>query len=490
MSVPTATLSQDLASSLSGVNLKWVLAGLTTVKELSLIYFKNSSDADIASMDIASGLVKTNIAPSHFVSGQAYSFQLQVVDTSDNMVFSNTLVLTAPWSLIPPVISTVSGSDQALNITLASTSNVVSSADTTVEFVLKREDNVVFWIIKPYASSGLYALSASDDSRLTNNVSYRVACMFQPSPTNSRYSAPSIMSNSITAVPSNIPNAPQSVTSSTYGSSTLDVLVNWTRPSDFSEWSAGGFSIILGLQSSLGGNKVEVSLYNTDVTSQLWANLAAGASYLVSVQYVNGNGLGPSVDSTSGYITPTSRPDAPVLISASDGDMQSILQWSAPSFNGQTAVTGYEIYKDGTLLTTVGASTYTYTVTGLQNGFSYSFYVKAINSVGTSVSSNSLAAVPFGQMSIVSVVASGKTLTATINPNGRAIDRVVFIALDGSPNDTVDGEFVAEITQQQLTPSATQNITVVKTFSQFSSNITFYCAIAHNPINSAFLKSP
>ena len=163
MSVPSATLSQDLASSLSGVNLKWTLAGLATIKELSLIYFKNSSDADIVSMDIASGLVKTNLTPSKFVSGQAYSFQLQVVDVSDNMVFSNTLVLTAPWSLIPPVISSVSGGDQSLRIQLAATANVLSSADTTVEFVLKREDNVVFWIIKPYTSSGLYTLSSADD---------------------------------------------------------------------------------------------------------------------------------------------------------------------------------------------------------------------------------------------------------------------------------------------------------------------------------------
>jgi hypothetical protein len=170
--------------------------------------------------------------------------------------------------------------------------------------------------------------------------------------------------------------------------------------------------------------------------------------------------------------------------------MQSILQWSAPSFDGQTAITGYKIYKDGALYTTVGASTYTCTVTGLQNGFSYAFQVYAVNSVGTSVSSNSLAAIPYGQMSIVSVVSSGKTLTATINPNGRAVDRVVFIALVGNPNDTVDGEFVAEFTQQQITQSATQNITVVKTFSQFSSDITFYCAIAHNPVGSAFLKSP
>ena len=93
-------------------------------------------------------------------------------------------------------------------------------------------------------------------------------------------------------------------------------------------------------------------------------------------------------------------------------------------------------------------------------------------------------------MSIVSVVASGKTLTATINPNGRAVDRVMFIAFDGNPNDTVDGEFIVEFTQQQITQSATSNITVVKTFSQFSDDITFYCVIAHNPVGSAFLTSP
>ena len=487
---PSATLTQDLASSLSGVNLKWALAGLATIKELSLIYFKNSSDADIVSMDIASGLVKSNLSPSSFVSGQSYSFQLQVVDVNDIMVFSNTLVLTAPWSLVAPVISSVTGNDQALSIQLAATANVLSSTDTTVEFVLKREDNVVFWIIKPYSSSGLYVLSNADDARLTNNVSYRAACMFQPNATNTRYSSPSPVSGSVTATPSNIPNAPQSVTSSSSGTGTLDVLVNWTQPSDFAEWSAGGYSIILGLLSSLGGPKIEIVLYNTDATSHLWSNLDAGASYLVSVQYANTFGNGPSVDSTSGYITPTSRPDAPVLISASDGDLQSILQWSAPTFDGQTAITSYDIYKDGVLYVSVAASTYTVTVTGLQNGFTYSFYVNAVNSVGTSVSSASLSAIPYGVMSIVSVVASGKTLTATINPNGRAVDRVMFIALDENLNDTVDGEFIVEFTQQQITQSATSNITVVKTFSQFSDDITFYCAIAHNPVGSAFLTSP
>jgi hypothetical protein len=440
-------------------------------------------------MDIASGLVKTNLSPSHFVSGQAYSFQLQVVDISENMVFSNTLVVTAPWSLAAPVISSVSGSDQALNITLSSTSNIVSGADTTVEFVLKREDNVVFWIIKPYVSSGLYPLSASDDSRLTNNVSYRVACMFQPSPTNTRYSAPSIMSNSVTAVPSNIPNAPQNVTSTSTGVATRDITVSWTRPSDFAEWSAGGYSINLGLESSLGG-LVSVALHNTDITQHIWSSVSAGVTYLTSVQYVNQYGIGPSVASSTGFISPSSQPDAPVMLSATDGNMQSVVEWYPPSYDGQSPITGYKLYKDGSLIATTDAATEQYTVTGLQNGFSYTFNVVAFNAIGSSVFSQSLSAIPYGQMSIVSLVASGKTLTATINPNGRAITGAMFIALDNDPNDAVDNEFIVEFTQQQITQSATQNVTVVKTFSQFSSDISFYCAIAHNSVGSAFLKAP
>ena len=36
-------LSQDTASSSPGINLKWALSGLATIKELSLVYFINSS---------------------------------------------------------------------------------------------------------------------------------------------------------------------------------------------------------------------------------------------------------------------------------------------------------------------------------------------------------------------------------------------------------------------------------------------------------------
>lgn len=56
-------------------------------------------------------------------------------------------------------------------------------------------------------------------------------------------------------------------------------------------------------------------------------------------------------------------------------------------------------------------------------------------------------------------------------------------------NNLADSEFVAVIPQQQISQVTAANVTVIKTFSDFSSNIDFYCAIAHNATNSVFYKS-
>lgn len=456
-------LSQETIS-LPGLNLKWAYTGLamSAVKEISLIYFQNTSDADIKSIDIASGVLRTNLA-SGLVSGQSYTFQLQIADTSNNIIYSNALSLTAPWVLTPPVLTAVTGFDSSLRVQLASTANILAGAGT-VEFVLKRDDNVAFWIIKPFSASGTYMLGASDDARLENNITYRVACMFHPSPSNSRYNAPSSISNTISAIPSNTPNVPSTVSISSVGSNTLDMAVSWSRPSDFSEWVSGGFVITLKLTSSLGD--VLLHTIDQDVTQYVWTDLSKTRSYSATVQYSNMFGDG-AVSSASSVVSPSRIPDVPSLVSVSDDDQMSEIVWVAPAFDGQSAITAYKLYRASFLLATV----------------------VAVNAIGESAQSSSLTASPYGQMSIVSVTASGKTLTATMNPNGRPIKSVILVAVDNDPNDLVDSEFVVAIPQQEISQVTTSNVTVIKNFSGFSSDIAFFCCIAHNDTNSVFYKS-
>lgn len=115
MSTPSVLLSQDTAASLAGINIKWSYTGLGAIKEISLVYFKNAADTTLVSRDIASGVLKCNIN-SGFDSGQSYSFQLQVVDVTGTMVFSNTLLVLSPYFMQAPVISAVVSSDASFQI--------------------------------------------------------------------------------------------------------------------------------------------------------------------------------------------------------------------------------------------------------------------------------------------------------------------------------------------------------------------------------------
>ncbi|RZK27134.1 MAG: fibronectin type III domain-containing protein [Flavobacterium sp.] len=482
----TVTLSQDIASSSPGINLKWVYSNLTTIKEISLIYFKNGAGAVIAYADVPSGLLKYNLSPSAFQSGQSYSFQLQVTDINGVVAYSNTLPLTAPFVLSAPDISGITGFDSALLIQLAPTTNQISASDTSVEFVLIRQDNTCFWIVKPYAPSGAYSLTSSDSASLVNNTTYRVACQFQPLPNNTRYSSPSPLSPTVDGTPSNTPNAPTGLVTASIGTTNLDLAFSWTRPSDFSEWSANGFQIHLRLTDQYGQVSGQVTL-SSDVTNYVWYDLSRGAEYRAYIYYSNSFGDGPEV--TSGYQHFRSVPDAPIFVSAVDDDQSTVLSWVAPAYDGQDPITNYKVYRGGLLIATLSNSTYSYTATGLTNGNTYSFAIVAVNAIGMSIASESLQSAPFGQMAIVSAVSSGKTITVVLSPNGRPIQNVVMVAWDSDPNDITDGEFVAVIPQQQIPQLANQNVTVIKTFSGFSSAVENFVVIAHNDTNSTFYKS-
>jgi hypothetical protein len=81
-------------------------------------------------------------------------------------------------------------------------------------------------------------------------------------------------------------------------------------------------------------------------------------------------------------------PGAPADVSAVGYDKSAQVSWSAPTFNGNSAITGYTVTSTpgGKTCTTGGALSCA--VSGLNNGTSYRFTVTATNSVGTGPASD------------------------------------------------------------------------------------------------------
>ena len=86
------------------------------------------------------------------------------------------------------------------------------------------------------------------------------------------------------------------------------------------------------------------------------------------------------------------KPDAPTSPIATAGNAQASVAFTAPIYNGGSAITGYTVTSSPGSFTASGASS-PINVTGLSNGIAYTFTVVATNSVGNSVASTASAAV-------------------------------------------------------------------------------------------------
>ena len=125
---------------------------------------------------------------------------------------------------------------------------------------------------------------------------------------------------------------------------------------------------------------------NTGGVATIYSVSCSSSTFCVAGgNYRDSSGNGPAFVSVNS--TPTIEVGAPLNVSALAGKTQAKVSWTAPASNGGAAITSYVVTATpgGNTCSTAGALTCT--VTGLQNGTSYTFTVTAANSVGTSTPS-------------------------------------------------------------------------------------------------------
>ena len=197
------------------------------------------------------------------------------------------------------------------------------------------------------------------------------------------------------------------------------------------------------------------------------AGLANGTAYSFTVTATNAVGTG-SASASSSSVTPATVPDAPTIGTATAGNAQASVAFSAPGSNGGVIITGYTATSNPGGLTGTGSSPIT--VSGLTNGTAYTFTVTATNAAGTgsaSSASNSVtpATVP-GAPTIGTATAGDAQASVTfLAPGSTGGAAISSYTVTSSPGGLTDSAASSPITVTGLTNGVAYTFTVTATNS-------------------------
>ncbi|MEP7156130.1 MAG: dockerin type I domain-containing protein [Betaproteobacteria bacterium] len=131
-------------------------------------------------------------------------------------------------------------------------------------------------------------------------------------------------------------------------------------------------------------------------------------------------------------------PGAPTLLSATPGNGQATLTFSAPSQNGGTPVITYAALCDGTPDVTGNTPTSPVTLTGMTNGQSYLCSVSATNAIGTGASAGHIWVTPSTGTPLSLVAVKSRKLHGAPPP----FDLPVSLGVDATGAVSVEPRFI------------------------------------------------
>ena len=308
------------------------------------------------------------------INGQSYDVMVRAV-TADGVTPASGGVVASPT---PPPPGVPHGVTQGIPTAGNASATLTWSAPNTGGSPITGYEvqvNGGAWTALVPAGSATDPFS-STVTGLTNGTSYT----FVIRATNS--TGPGALSNPQTSTPYTLADPPN-LTAAARGNSSATIT--------FSAPAFDGGRPITSYDASTD-NGVTWAAITTAGTGPYTATLSPlvnGTTYQVQVRAVTA--AGPGAASNTMAVTPATVPGAPTLNSATAGNGQVVLAFSAPASDGGSAITAYTI-SDG--VTTMSATSSPATFTGLTNGTQYTFSVTATNSVGTGAVSNTLTAAP------------------------------------------------------------------------------------------------
>ena len=183
-------------------------------------------------------------------------------------------------------------------------------------------------------------------------------------------------------VPYTVPGAPTNLLG-TVGNG--QVTVKWTAP------VSNGFSPILQYRTISTPGSIQAT---STATSVIVSGLSNGTPYTFATMARNLAGWS-ALSASSAQVVPCTVPGLPTNVEANTGNQQALVSWTAPVNNGGSDILRYAVLSSPmTQLTyTPDGATTSAIATGLTNGTSYTFNVRAINAAGSSAGSVPSAAI-------------------------------------------------------------------------------------------------
>ena len=293
--------------------------------------------------------------------------------------------------------------------------------------------------------------------------------------------------------PASKPSAPTGVTAVAGNTSAV---VSWTAPPD------GGSPITSYVVTTTGGADPPgpVNVNGTPPgDSTTITGLTNGTAYSFTVRALNT--VGSSAESAASTpVTPMTVPDAPTAVTAIQGDASATVSWAAPANTGGSPITSYTVTPSAgsTALTPVTVSgtppSTTLDVTGLTNGTTYTFTVRATNAAGDSALSEGSApvtpAAPTAPAAPLDVTAAPASTSATVSwtapsDGGSAITKYTITPYSGSTAVTSRA-----VTVTGGPPATTATVTGLTNGTPYNFRVTATNAIGTGPAGTSAAVTP